>query len=525
MDLLAAVDLSTAAGMRRHAAAVRLHPVRRKRLGQFFTPAPIARFMASLVATRASRVRILDPGAGVGSLLAAVIEELCSRSIPPRSICATAIEVDWSLHDALQATMADCQRLCTLRGVEFEGEVLERDFIAHGVSALETQLGFESASSEKYDIVIMNPPYRKIGSRSPDRRRLESLGIETPNLYSAFLAIGAMLLRDGGELIAITPRSFCNGSYFRAFRHWFLGLMSFSRLHVIESRNEAFAEDGVLQENVIFRAHRGAAPPTVLVTSGSGSPERLRYRREIPVDELVLRDDPDMFIHLPVEPDASDVARIIRQLPCELADLGLTVSTGRVVDFRARDALRAAGDPGTVPLIYPTHFSDGSIVWPKGTRKPEAIVKNSRTLELLVPAGHYVLVRRFSAKEEPRRVVAAIYDPARVRSGSPVGFENHLNYFHRDGNGIDPLLARGLASFLNSTWVDRYFRQFSGHTQVNAGDLRKLRYPRPETLRSIGERARKPSLGQAEIDAIVEWALDASLDRRPESACGGWSEA
>ena len=64
--------------------------------------------------------------------------------------------------------------------------------------------------------------------------------------------------------------------------------------------------------------------------------------------------------------------------------------------------------------------------------------------------------RRFSAKEERRRVVAAIHDPARLPS-SPVGFENHLNYYHRDGRGLTLELARGLAAFLNSTLVDAYF--------------------------------------------------------------------
>src|SRR5207247_2066266 len=89
---------------------------------------------------------------------------------------------------------------------------------------------------------------------------------------------------------------------------------------------------------------------------------------------------------------------------------------------------------------------------------------------------NYVLTKRFSAKEEKRRIVAAVHDAKRV-PGPNVGFENHLNYFHKNGKGLDITLAKGLAAFLNWTLVDSYFRQFNGHTQVNATDLRSLKYP------------------------------------------------
>lgn len=94
----------------------------------------------------------------------------------------------------------------------------------------------------------------------------------------------------------------------------------------------------------------------------------------------------------------------------------------------------------------------------------------------MVPSGPYTLVRRFSAKEERRRVVSAVFDPAGL-SFPVIGFENHLNYFHHSGKPLELSLAKGLSAFLNSTLVDSYFRQFNGHTQVNAEDLRALRYP------------------------------------------------
>ena len=93
-----------------------------------------------------------------------------------------------------------------------------------------------------------------------------------------------------------------------------------------------------------------------------------------------------------------------------------------------------------------------------------------------MPNEWYVLVKRFSSKEERRRIVAYMYEGGEIEADW-IGFENHWNVLHVGRRGLDPGLARGLACFLNSTVVDRHFRVFSGHTQVNATDLRNMKYP------------------------------------------------
>jgi adenine-specific DNA-methyltransferase len=209
-------------------------------------------------------------------------------------------------------------------------------------------------------------------------------------------------------------------------------------------------------------------------------------------------------IHIATSEVDSLVKDRIGAFEATLGDIGLAVSTGRVVDFRVRELLRADPEPGAVPLVYPGHFNGGIVRWPnRDLRKQQAISLSPASKPLLLPAGYYVVVKRFSAKEEPRRVVAAVYDPSLVASPF-VGFENHLNYYHISDAGLPPSLARGLALFLNSTLVDVYFRQFSGHTQVNAADLRMLRYPTRQTLERLGAQAETPSLTQREIDTLLE---------------------
>ena len=159
-------------------------------------------------------------------------------------------------------------------------------------------------------------------------------------------------------------------------------------------------------------------------------------------------------------------------------------------------------EPGTMPLLYPGHFSSSGTEWPKaGMKKPNAIKRNGDTEKWLYPNGFYCVVRRFSPKEEKRRIVASVVDPATFDDASMLGFENHLNVFHDNKHGLPQALANGLVVYLNTSAVDENFRRFSGHTQVNATDLKLIKYPSREALTKLGEWAMKSgSLTQTMID-------------------------
>jgi hypothetical protein len=185
-----------------------------------------------------------------------------------------------------------------------------------------------------------------------------------------------------------------------------------------------------------------------------------------------------------------------------LANLGITVSTGPVVDFRLKEHLRDTPGPGTVPLLYPGHFASSGTTWPiEGMKKPNAIERNPETEKWLYPNGFYCVVRRFSSKEEARRIVASVVDPDTFGDATVLGFENHLNVFHENRRGLPQALARGLTVFLSTTAVDEAFRRFSGHTQVNATDLKLMKYPNRDVLTQMGEWAmQKGVLTQSMID-------------------------
>jgi len=477
-----------------------------RELGQFFTPNPVAALMASMFSNRDPEVRLLDAGAGAGALIQAFVEMRCASKPIPASIHVAAYELDSSLLAPLHRTLEHCRQVCLATGVAFTAEVRNVDFVE---AVLPLVLGeIHHAQQTPFNAAILNPPYHKINSHSRARLLLRSAGIETSNIYTGFLALAAMLLSDGGEMVAITPRSFANGPYFRPFRSLFLKLMALRRVHLFESRSTAFKQDNVLQENIILHAVKSRGKPgTAVVSSSSGAADAPVQERQCAYNEMVRPDDPEQFIHLVTDDVQHNARQLISRFTATFADLGLAVSTGRVVDFRARQFLQREPTANAVPLIYPCHFNGGYVKWPKlPARKPNAIIDEEATQELLVPAAIYVLVKRFSSKEERRRVVACIYDPARIPA-QRVGFENHLNYFYAHGKGLSIHVARGLAAFLNSTLLDIYFRQFNGHTQVNATDLRNLKYPSRTQLESLGRSIGETFPKQDELDGIIQQKL------------------
>lgn len=192
-----------------------LDPKRRSKLGQFMTPARIASFMAGMFGALPSNVRLLDAGAGMGALTAAFVEEAVSRDMRPESIDATCYEVDDNLASILDDTLAACADKCASAGVSFTSRVIRDDYILQSAEPL-------LCEQRTYNCAILNPPYGKINQTSEWRLGLRSLGIETVNLYSAFVAVALGQMEEGGEIVAITPRSFCNGSYYEPFRRLLL---------------------------------------------------------------------------------------------------------------------------------------------------------------------------------------------------------------------------------------------------------------------------------------------------------------
>ena len=459
----------------------------KKQLGQFFTPASIAVFMASLFNIKSKEtIRLLDAGAGIGSLSAAFLDRCISSNLNFNKIELDAFEIDSQLHSYLSNTLEQFKKY-----IDVEIAIIGSDFIDTAVDWIGGSL-FSEFKFHKYTYVILNPPYKKIRSDSRHRLKLRRIGIETVNLYSAFVALALSLLEKNGELVAIIPRSFCNGPYYRQFRQYILSRSAIRRIHLFHSRDKAFKDDDVLQENIIIMLERNGIQDKVVISTSTDDQFDDLEVFEVPFEEIVFPDDREFFIHIPTSKKGSIISRPPNKFKNVLENFGVSVSTGPVVDFRVKEHLCKVPEHGTVPLLYPSHFRNGKVEWPiLNIKKPNAIYVNNHTRKWLYPNGYYCVIRRFSSKEEKRRIVASVVKPQNFPNISLLGLENHLNIIHSNKKGLSRELAYGLAAYLNTEFVDRLFRGFSGHTQVNATDLKLMLFPDKEILINLGKSAIK----------------------------------
>jgi hypothetical protein len=318
---------------------------RKSALGQFMTPLPVARFMASLFPPKTLQTcRLLDAGAGVGALSCAFLDRWASGDgLTFQNVEIEAYEIDTTLRAHLERTLASYPKKLPITA-----KVLSEDFIS--AAACKSLRGFG-----RFTHAILNPPYKKINSGSTHRLILRRVGIETVNLYPAFVALALVLMEPGGQLVAIIPRSFCNGPYYRPFRKFLLDRAALRHIHLFASRAKAFKDDDVLQENVIVRLERAGQQGDVTISTSTDDSFADLATYQHPFDRIVFPDDPEQFIHVPtsLERNAIELSPGIR---FSLNEIGVGVSTGPVVDFRLQEHIQQTPTRGTVPLLYPGHF-------------------------------------------------------------------------------------------------------------------------------------------------------------------------
>lgn len=498
----------------------------RQQLGQFLTPVAIARFMADELGPLPATVRLLDPGCGTAILSCALIERAVAEKTC-HDLSIDCIDIDPAMCAAAERSLCFATAYAARYGVQVHARTLQRDFILDYCASRKPGLfvdapGETSSLWQAYDCIIANPPYFKLNSHDPRVRATTNLVHGTTNIYTLFMAIATRLLSQHGRATLLVPRSFCSGAYFSGFRRDFLQQAVPVSVHLFDSRSSAFSDDRVLQENVIvsFRKpyqllsqqpEHALAQPGVMISSSPGrralQPVR---RRTIPRRLFATSRCGETFFRLPVTDFDEEILRMVDTWTGSLAAYQLNISTGPVVPFRARSLLTdvAVVEQGkAVPLLWMQHVRRQQVTWPMDqTNKPQGILVNELSTSLRVPWQNYVLLRRFSAKEDTRRLTAApLVAEHFAHQYSSIGLENHLNYIYSSQRVLAENEVHGLAALLNSALLDRYVRITNGTTQVNAAELRVLPLPSLDLIRAIGDKLMTSLDGTAasDLDALI----------------------
>ena len=319
----------------------------RKSGGHYLTPASIARFMADGAFYSQPNLRVLDPGSGTGILSAAVCEASCNKRTV-RSLHLDACESHPLLANLTHLVLAFSRQWLDQRGIDLTFDVRHGDFVLEYSVALESaaktegNIGGSAKACPEYDLVISNPPYFKIAKDDPRAVAGASVVHGQPNIYAMFMAISAELLSESGRLVYIVPRSFASGPYFKRFREVFFQKVAPTAIHLFDSRKDVFKSQTVLQENLVLTARsrredEGPEDAKVLV-SHSRAAHDLAERQQLLVELKSVLDleSVNKELCIPVCVEDLELVKAMRDWPNTLGSLGLDISTGPVVPFRAK---------------------------------------------------------------------------------------------------------------------------------------------------------------------------------------------
>lgn len=475
----------------------------RKKIGQFFTPPSVAEFMASLMLCNQTKIRILDAGAGTGILTGA----LCQRIIDNNNIGQIHIDLYENNEDVLpilSENMEFIREAMEQNGKQFTYSIIQENFILRNADFWNDIEQREDG--DLYDVIISNPPYKKIAKAEQESAVMDTVVYGQPNIYFLFMAMAAKLLKNDGQLIFITPRSFTSGAYFKRFRQWFLSNVRLTNLHLFNSRDDVFDGDEILQEAIILKAVKTQERVDTIIVSSS---ENMHFEETtdhgVSYETIVDADSENVFIMIPTTEEEIHLLNIMKNWNYNLPSLGFKLKTGPVVDFRATELLKEESGDNTVPLLWANHFSNYRISFPDTEPKnPQYIINSEESKSLLLDSKDYIIVKRFTSKEERRRVQCALYFSE--SSTSPlVGIENHLNYVSKLKGEITEEEMYGLFALLNSTFIDNYYRILNGSTQVNATEVNAIPLPSLQDIMKIGKQLMKmDSLSTEVCDSIIQ---------------------
>lgn len=468
----------------------------RKRYGQFFTSKKTAVFMASLfdIGDDNRTISILDPGAGSGILSIALLERL--NNYPIETVKLVCYENDEKIIPILKDNLEYAKNNVSF---QMTYEIRSENYILDNEIDYNNMLGAKP-NPFKYDVIIGNPPYKKIPKNAVEAHAMPDICYGAPNLYFLFMEMALFSLKNNSEMVFIIPRSWTSGAYFNAFRQKLFSESIIEHMHLFVSRDKVFENESVLQETMIIKLRKTCQKPEhiIITTTNSNKDFSEITSFHAPYDTVVC--GKDNYVYLVTNVQEVETLRQLNQWDDTLLSLGLKMKTGLTVDFRNREALRDDAEDTAVPLFYSQHIQSGKVIFPIG-KEHEYLVTNQ--VGLLQKNSNYLFVKRFTAKEEHRRLQCGIYLSRKYPNYRQISTQNKINFI--DGlKGLSECVVYGLYVLFNSTMYDNYYRILNGSTQVNSTEINSMPVPPMSTIESMGkELIAKRDMSEESCDMIL----------------------
>lgn len=255
------------------------------------------------------------------------------------------------------------------------------------------------------------------------------------------------------------------------------------------------------------------APRNIMITSTESNRDFKKLQKLKVPTSLVVGNDENHYVFLITTEEEKSFLERLSVFHETLPSLGLRMKTGLTVDFRERQYLLDAPAADAVPMFFSQHLKEGRIVFPIG-KHGEYLRKGKASL--FQPNSNYLFVKRFTAKEEPRRLQCSIYLHTDFPNYTEISTQNKINFITcKEQKNLSESMVYGLYCLFNSTLYDRYYRILNGSTQVNSTEVNTMPMPGIAALEYMGQRLQALSdLTESRCNEVLEELLDGETKRR-----------
>lgn len=368
----------------------------RKKHGQYFTPESVRNKLLDKLPV-INRAHILDPACGTGEFL------LSAKERYPDALL-TGWEVDSSLCGVAQKVIP-------------EAEILPTDSL-------------NSRQSQRYDLVIGNPPYYEFKPTVELKRRYRDVIHGRPNIFAMFVKLGLDILKPDGHLAFVIPPSMNNGAYFSKLRAY---ITAHADIRYLEILNSPRLFDQAQQTVMLFILRK---------RNNSGS-------------YLFRQNGITLFCEKPA------LLKKAFRGKTTFHQLGFTVATGKIVWNKTKERLTDNKQKGHL-FIWSHNIKNGRIVLGAKPGKPQYIITGNPD------TGPAIVVNRITGTTGLTSLRAAV-----IPKGQTFLAENHVNVI-TPPTSIPDRKLKEYAMQLMSEETAAVLKQITGNTQISKTELAHL---------------------------------------------------
>ena len=488
----------------------------RKRLAMYFTPPPIANRLLNDLADEGAQFdthSFLDPACGGAAFLTLVADRIRRELVRKRK---SASEILRHAETHLHGMDID-ETLCTL-AQHFLRMVFYPEICATGrspkfdIRRKDSLIEFSRrrVPSRRFDVVVCNPPYRKLTPDEIERHRAQFCVVMQgqPNLYALFIHLSTKLAKPGGAVGLVTPTSFLSGQNFSFLRTYLLENSSVKHIGIIRDRLRVYLDVEQDTALTVIRQH-----------------EKVDHARTVATVSIVERNGqyvkigrcslPNSGSSWPLARDTSDL-RLLDQASksvSRLADYGYTPTIGAYVwnrdprkRYRTFKDVPAGARADSFPLLWASDVQvSGKLLFDQhaASGAQERYVHLGPNGHTMVKKNPAVVLQRVTASDQPVRLMGAAVSTQFIKDHGGFVGENHVVILEQTSD--EPALPpTQLLKLLKASVINRYFNCISGCANVSIFELQQLPLPDPKALKhlldrgvSIEEAAEQILLGDA----------------------------